>query len=124
MKTCTVNGSSGGNDETRVNNTNPSDSLAEDTLLDNRTANEIRKLNISTCEINPLHCVLPGISSSKMVPVAIDCSPIVTPGLLDSNLINTSNDSSPSGIVSLNMVTVKILLITPLGNVMFWTKLS
>ena len=39
VKTCTVNGSLGGNDETRVNDTNPSDSLAEVLLLNNRTPN-------------------------------------------------------------------------------------
>ena len=43
VKTCTVNGSSDGNDETRVNDTAPSDSLAELTLLNNRTAIMIEK---------------------------------------------------------------------------------
>ena len=39
VKTCTVNGSLGGNDVRRVNDTDPSDSLAEVVLLNNRTPN-------------------------------------------------------------------------------------
>lgn len=37
VKTCTVNGSVGGNDETIVNNTDSSDSRAEVLLLNKRT---------------------------------------------------------------------------------------
>ena len=50
MKTCTVNGSLGGNDETRVNDTAPSDSRAEVLLLNNRTpiAQEIFLTKTST----------------------------------------------------------------------------
>lgn len=49
VKTCTVNGSSDGKDETRVNKTDPSDSPAEVVLLKNRTANKTSQL---ICEYN------------------------------------------------------------------------
>ena len=68
--------------------------------------------------------ILLGISSSKMVPMATDGSPIITPELSGINLRKTSNDSSLSATVSLIMLTVKTLLISPLSNVMFRIKLA
>ena len=59
-----------------------------------------------------------------MVPVATDGSPITTPELPGINLRKTSNDSSLSAIESLIMLTAKILLTSPLSNVMFRTKRS
>ena len=45
VKTCTVNGSSDGNDDTRVKVTAPSDSPTEVTLLNNRTPMNVIRRN-------------------------------------------------------------------------------
>ena len=78
----------------------------------NRRSEEISKwMSIINC--------LPGRSSSKMVPVATDGTPITTFGESGSDLRTTSKDSSISGSVSFTMVTVKTVLFSPLSNVMF-----
>ena len=45
VKTCTVNGSLDGNDDTRVKVTTPSDSPTEVTLLNNRTPMDVTTRN-------------------------------------------------------------------------------
>ena len=50
VKTSTVNGSLGGNDVRRVNDTNPSDSLAEVLLVNNRTPLQKRKKMVSLAD--------------------------------------------------------------------------